>query len=207
MEVIMKKSAFILCLIFALALAALISCKNDPWKNQVIEEAVIERVFPNFLQIRCTYDSGKIYYYNINICNDIRWKNKNISLADLHVGDKIRVTYDGATIELYPALIEGTTKIELLENTISPPTTEFRAQVQFIDTNTVTVIGKSTKGYEGKQFTFALSDDIRYVKDYRVIEKTDLCVGDIIFVTHQGNDTDEFNVIRVEIYESQGGIP
>lgn len=61
---------------------------------------------------------GEIYF-NIekNEKVDIIYKNKNISISDLKVGDKVQITFEDKIINsMYPTPLNEVTKIELIDN-------------------------------------------------------------------------------------------
>lgn len=61
---------------------------------------------------------GEIYF-NIekNEKVDIIYKNKNISISDLKVGDKVQITFEDEIINsIYPTPLNEVTKIELMDN-------------------------------------------------------------------------------------------
>ena len=191
-----------LILIFLLSVT-LTSCIKNPWKGQIIEDALIERISSNIIHIQTYKENGELQHYNINICDDVSWQGKKISLADLRVGDRIRVTYDGAVIEIYPALIEGTTKIELLEDALSAPTEELVARVEKIDGETVALLGwDHVEEHEGKTFTLLITTDMRLMEHHRPVDISALAVGDLISVTYRGSFDDTPEIIRIEIMEN-----
>lgn len=191
-----------LILIFLLSVT-LTSCIKNPWKDQVIEEALIERISSNIIHIQTYKENGELQHYNINICDDVSWQGKKIALSDLRVGDRIRVTYDGAVIEIYPALIEGTTKIELLEDALSAPTKDLVARVEAINGETVTLLGwDHVEEHKGKTFALLITTDMRLMERHRPADITSLAVGDLISVTYRGNFDDTPEIIRIEIMEN-----
>lgn len=61
---------------------------------------------------------GEIYF-NIekNEKVEIIYKNKNISISDLKVGDKVQITFEDKIINsMYPTPLNEVTKIELIDN-------------------------------------------------------------------------------------------
>ncbi len=61
---------------------------------------------------------GEIYF-NIkkNEKVDIIYKNKNISISDLKVGDEVQITFEDKIINsMYPIPLNEVTKIELIDN-------------------------------------------------------------------------------------------
>lgn len=61
---------------------------------------------------------GEIYF-NIekNEKVDIIYKNKNISISDLKVGDEVQITFEDKIINsMYPTPLNEVTKIELIDN-------------------------------------------------------------------------------------------
>ncbi len=194
----MKKTVSLLILLFFAASVMLASCINNPWKNRVIEDALIERISPKIIHIQTKDESGNLQHYNINICDDISWNGTAIALTDLQVGDHIRVTYDGALIALYPALVEGTTKIELLEDTISQPTKEFGARIDAADHKILTVCGV-TADLLNEIFTLTIDDGIHLVKDHHIIDFSTFHVGNHIRVTYRGDPMNNPEIIRIEI--------
>lgn len=198
----MKKIYCILCVFFLLTSVLLTSCIKSPWKDQVIEEALIEKISPKIIHIQTTNPDGTLQHYNINICDDVAWQGNKIALSDLQVGDRIRVTYDGAVIEIYPALIEGTTKIELLEEAVSEPTENLIALVEKIDGARFTLINWDTLDESmRKAFVLEITPAMHIVKKHLPVDPSALSPGNIISITYRGTLTDDPEIIRIETLE------
>ena len=195
----MKKTLYILLTVCLLVLLS--SCIQNPWKNRIIENALIERITPNIIHIQTTNHAGEISHYNINICDDVRWNGKSISLSDLQVGDRIRVTYDGAALVLNLVLIEGTTKIELLEDKISEPTKAFEARIESRSGSHFVVSGISEE-YQNRNFSFFVLKDTHIVNEHAIIDPSALAIGEIIQITYRGEITDAPEIIRIEVVQS-----
>lgn len=86
---------------------------------------------------------------------------KRISIADIHLGDRVRFWYDGSILETYPASYTGITRIELLEAQITPQTGDFLAYIEEIDGMKITVRGdtENEDEYFHGRFTFTLTED------------------------------------------------
>ena len=198
----MKITRTVSLILLFLLTVTLTSCIKNPWQGRVIEEALIERISSNIIHIQTYKENGELQHYNINICDDVSWQGQKITLSDLRVGDRIRVTYDGAVIDIYPALIEGTTKIELLEDALSAPTKDLVARVEAVDGETVTLLGwDQVEEHKDKIFALLITADMRLMKDHRPADVSALIAGDLISVTYRGDIENTPEIIRIEIME------
>ncbi|MCC2253424.1 DUF3221 domain-containing protein [Ruminococcus sp. CLA-AA-H200] len=56
------------------------------------------------------------YWFPVSEETEITWRNKDISIEDLDVGDNISVSFTGEIFETYPAKIRQVEAIRLLED-------------------------------------------------------------------------------------------
>ena len=135
-----------------------------------------------------------VRHSTMNVAKDvpIYHKGKRISLSDIHVGDQIVYWYDGMSTLSYPGRLGNVYRIELLEEKISPPTSEFAAYIEEIDGKKITVKGdpQNTDPYFRERFTFTLTEDTPlYGGMYGELEFP-LGVGDRIRIVWSGTTAD-----------------
>lgn len=135
-----------------------------------------------------------VRHSTMNVAEDvpIYHKGKRISLSDIHIGDKIVYWYDGMSTLSYPGRLGNVYRIELLEEEISPSTSEFAAYIEEIDGKKITVKGdpQNTDPYFHERFTFTLTEDTPlYGGMYGKLEFP-LGVGDRIRIVWSGTTAD-----------------
>lgn len=56
--------------------------------------------------------------FNLSVTDQtaLEWRNTEIQLSDLRVGQTISITYQGEILESFPAVIQKVSKIQLLED-------------------------------------------------------------------------------------------
>ena len=118
---------------------------------------------------------------------------KRISISDIHLGDRIRFWYDGTVINTYPASYAGITRIELLEEEITPKTGDFLAYIEEIDGMKITVRGDTANEdeYFHGRFTFTLTEDMPLYDEHHSQKSINsLAVGDHIRIVCSGTIAD-----------------
>ena len=125
----MKKKTFISALIiFLLVVIAslgyfVIKQFNEPSFYAIIEEKIEKDNGNTIIFIKGLETNEQQwreeFYFNIekNEKVEINYKNKNISISDLKVGDKVQITFEDEIIDsIYPTPLHEITKIKLIDN-------------------------------------------------------------------------------------------
>lgn len=119
-------------------------------------------------------------------------QGKRITIFDIHLGDRIRFWYDGPIFETYPAGYTGITRIELLEEEITPNTNDFLAVIESIEGNKIVVKGTENNEdvYFHGRFTFTVTEDTAILDSLFQKLEFPLGVGDTLHIALSGTIAD-----------------
>lgn len=109
----MKKITVLLLFSCILFTACTSSNENDGYLEEVNFAGIVEEVNENTILVRVNEDEEEIRSSDlISVSLDVEIED---SMADINIGDEVRVYYDGVVAESYPAQVNNVYAIELVD--------------------------------------------------------------------------------------------